>query len=166
VGALAAFKLAWKVLPLDRVQPSGQAYYSTDRNVGLLGGSWWPMTACRQQQWAAFQRSCLLSVQVKSDGLGGQIECKRLVKCNANEWSVPMQSGGQVECNFAPSWVRIRVRHSQFDDQVRGGAMLVTLLGQLATVASEFGARERRERLELGDIETAVLRPTRFGFCD
>lgn len=77
-----------------------------------------------------------------------------------------MQSGGQVECNFAPSWVRIRVRHSQFDDQVRGGAMLVTLLGQLATVASELGARERRERLELGDIETAVLWPTRFGFCD
>jgi len=64
------------------------------------------------------------------------------------------------------SLARIRARHSQFDDQVRGGAKLVTLLGQLSTVAVEFGARERRERLELGDIETAVLRPTRFGFCD
>ncbi|WP_165353258.1 MULTISPECIES: IS66 family insertion sequence element accessory protein TnpB [unclassified Pseudomonas] len=38
---------------------------------------------------------------VKSDAIGGLIECKRLVKCNANEWSVPMQSDGQVECNFA-----------------------------------------------------------------
>ncbi|MNT69124.1 hypothetical protein D3C72_2074160 [compost metagenome] len=47
VGALAAFKLAWKVLPLDRLQLSGQAYYSTDRNVGLLGGSCWPIVACR-----------------------------------------------------------------------------------------------------------------------
>ena len=35
------------------------------------------------------------------DAIGGLIECKRLVKCNANEWSVQMQSGGQVECNFA-----------------------------------------------------------------
>ena len=38
---------------------------------------------------------------VKSDAIVDQVECKRLVKCNANEWSVPMQSGGQVECNFA-----------------------------------------------------------------
>lgn len=30
----------------------------------------------------------------------GQIECKRLVKCNSIERSVPMQSDGQVECNF------------------------------------------------------------------
>lgn len=60
------------------------------------------MSACRQrQQWAALNRSCLLSVLVKSDAIGGLIECKRLVKCNANEWSVPMQSDGQVECNFA-----------------------------------------------------------------
>jgi len=60
------------------------------------------MTACRQrQQWAALYRSCLLSVLVKSDAIGGLIECKHLVKRNANEWSVPMQSGGQVECNFA-----------------------------------------------------------------
>jgi hypothetical protein len=29
--------------------------------------------------------------------------CKCLVKCNVNGWSVPMQSGGQVECDFAPS---------------------------------------------------------------
>jgi transcriptional regulator with XRE-family HTH domain len=64
------------------------------------------------------------------------------------------------------SLARIRARHSQFDDQVRGGAKLVTLLGQLSIAALEFGARERRERLELGDIETAVLRPARFGFCD
>ena len=63
------------------------------------------MTACRQrQQWAALYRSCLLSVLVKFDAIGGLIECKRLVKCNANEWSVAMQSDGQVECNFAP-WV-------------------------------------------------------------
>lgn len=62
----------------------------------------WPMTACRQrQQWAALCRSCLLSVLVKSDAIVGLIECKRLVKCNTNEWSVPMPSGGQVECNFA-----------------------------------------------------------------
>lgn len=60
------------------------------------------MTACRQrQQWAALYRSCLLSVPVKSDAIGGLIKCKRLVKCNANEWSVPMQSGGQVECDSA-----------------------------------------------------------------
>lgn len=38
---------------------------------------------------------------VESDAIGGLIECKRLVKCNAIEWSVPMQSDGQVECNFA-----------------------------------------------------------------
>lgn len=31
----------------------------------------------------------------------GRIERKRLVKCNSIERSVPMQSGGQVECNFA-----------------------------------------------------------------
>lgn len=36
-----------------------------------------------------------LSVLVKSDVIGGQAQC--------NEWSVPMQSGGQVECNFAGS---------------------------------------------------------------
>lgn len=60
------------------------------------------MTTFRQrQQWAALYRSCLLSVLVKADAIGGLIECNRLVTCNANEWSVPMQSGGQVECNFA-----------------------------------------------------------------
>lgn len=42
------------------------------------------MTACRQrQQWAALYRSCLLSVLVKSDAIGGLIECKRLVKWSA-----------------------------------------------------------------------------------
>jgi len=30
-----------------------------------------------------------------------QVECKRLVKCSSIERSVPMQSGGQVGCNFA-----------------------------------------------------------------
>lgn len=48
------------------------------------------MTACRQrQQSAALYRSCLLSVLVKSDTIGGLIECKGLVNCNENEvkWS-------------------------------------------------------------------------------
>lgn len=49
-------------------------------------------TACRQrQQSAALYRSCLLSVLVKSDAIGGLIECKRLVNCNANEWSSGVQ---------------------------------------------------------------------------
>lgn len=89
-----------------------------DRQPPPRGGKWqlpggnsedvigfnWPMTACRQrQQWAAFYRSCLLSVQFKSNAIGGLVESKRRVKCNANEWSAPMQSGGEVECNFAPA---------------------------------------------------------------
>jgi hypothetical protein len=33
----------------------------------------------------------------KNDEIDGQIECKQLVNCNANECSVPMQSGAQVD---------------------------------------------------------------------
>lgn len=74
----------------------------------------WPLTACRErQQWAALYRSCLLSVLVKSDAIGGLIECKRLVKCNKNEWSVLMPSGGQVECNFATETLQVRSRLSR-----------------------------------------------------
>jgi hypothetical protein len=29
----------------------------------------------------------------------GQVRCKRLVRSNANDWSVLMQTGSQVECN-------------------------------------------------------------------
>lgn len=72
----------------------------------------------------------------------------------------------KARATVVESLARIRARHSQFDDMICGGAKLVTLLGQLSTVAVEFNTRERRERLELGDIETAVLRPTRFGYCD
>uniref|UniRef100_UPI0030DABC83 hypothetical protein n=1 Tax=Pseudomonas sp. RA_105y_Pfl2_P56 TaxID=3088701 RepID=UPI0030DABC83 len=50
---------------------------------------------------------------VKSDAIGGLIECKRLVKCNANEWSVPMQSDGQVECNFAASANTVELAYNQ-----------------------------------------------------
>lgn len=64
------------------------------------------------------------------------------------------------------SLARIRARHSQFDDRICGGAKLVTLLDRLSTAAVELSARERRERLELGDIETAALKTTRFGLYD
>ena len=30
----------------------------------------------------------------------GQIQCKKLCKPNANDWSVAMQTGGQVKCSF------------------------------------------------------------------
>lgn len=83
------------------------------------------MTACRQrQQWAALYRSSLLRVLVKSDAIGGLIECKRLVKCNANKWSVPMQSGDQVQCNFA----NITVRPSHLpNSRIKGDGVRVFL---------------------------------------
>ncbi|WLI11239.1 MULTISPECIES: hypothetical protein [Pseudomonas] len=79
---------------------------------------------------------------------------------------VGLRKALEIARQASETLARIRARHSQFDDRICGGAKLVTLLGQLSTAAVEFSVRERRERLELGDIETAVLRPTRFGFCD
>lgn len=37
-----------------------------------------------------------------SSSIAGQVECKWVVSGNANKWSTAMQTGGQVECNFAP----------------------------------------------------------------
>lgn len=31
----------------------------------------------------------------------GQVQCKRLVNSNAIDWSLAMQTSGQVECNYA-----------------------------------------------------------------
>ncbi|WP_414875186.1 hypothetical protein [Pseudomonas sp. IT-196MI5] len=79
---------------------------------------------------------------------------------------VGLRKALEIARQASETLARIRARHPQFDDRICGGAKLISLLGQLSTVAVEFGARERRERLELGDIEKAVLSPMRFGLCD
>jgi hypothetical protein len=98
-------------------------------------------------------------VLVKSDTIGGQIECKRLVECNnANEWSVPMQTGGQVECNFAGSLAQSATA------PVTGEVMIDSLLSgssKMIDLAPHISSKNSKKPTEAGFDTSMVFQPLR-----